>query len=55
MYSLVNQENFQKFFENELFFNNIIIKFVILLIKVVFLAKKTNQKTNFLICFFKYL
>jgi len=44
--------NFQKRFENELFFYNTITKFVILLIKVLFLSKKRNQEMNFLILLF---
>lgn len=53
MCSLVNQENFQKCFENELFFNNITIKFVILLMKVVFSAKKNKSENEFPDLFFQ--
>lgn len=44
--------NFQTDYENELFFYNTIIKFVILLIKVLVLSKKRKQETNFLILSF---
>jgi len=51
MCSLVNQEIFKQIMKTNHFIYKDIIKFVIFLIKVVFLGKKTNQKTNFLICF----